>query len=123
MEFTTWKNTAEFTAAVALDLNRVPGSLFIAGQRLTPMEVQLVAKQVTGLDFKIKRLMSIRMLSVMIALMKFFKPEKDKTMPMWVGMQYGYCMAIGPTLPDSLDNDRYQGIVWTTRTIKSSCNV
>jgi hypothetical protein len=113
MEFTTWKDTAEFTAALALDLNPAPGSLFIAGKRLTPAEAQKVAKQVTGVDFKIKRLMSTRMLSLLIALVKFFKPEAGKTMPMWVGMQYAYCMAIGPTLPEMLDNERYKGIVWT----------
>jgi hypothetical protein len=113
MEFTTWKNTAEFTAAVAMDINPVPRSLYIAGKRITPNEAQKVAKQVTGVDFKIRRLMSVGMLSFMITIMKFFKPEKNKTMPIWVGMQYGYCMAIGPTLPDRLDNERYQGIVWT----------
>lgn len=113
MEFTTWKNTAEFTAAIALDINPVPRSFFIAGKRLTPLEAQQVAKRVSGVDFKIKRVMSIRMLSLMIALMKFFKSEKNKTMPMWVGMQYAYCMALGPTLPEHLDNERYQGINWT----------
>jgi hypothetical protein len=113
MEFTTWKNTAEFTAAVALDINPVPRSLFIAGKRLTPAEAPIVAKQVTGADFKIKRLMSVGMLSFMIKVMKLIKPEKNNTMPMWVGMQYAYCMAIGPTLPEHLDNERYPGIVWS----------
>jgi hypothetical protein len=113
MEFTTWKNTAQFTAAVALDPNPTPRSLFIAGKRLTPEEAQQIAKRVTSVDFKIKRMMSIKMLRLMIALLKFFKPEKKKTMPMWVGMQYAYCMAIGPTLPEHLDNERYQGIAWT----------
>jgi hypothetical protein len=113
MEFTTWKNTAEFTAALALDLNPAPRSLFIAGKRLTPAEAQKVAKQVTGVDFKIKRMMSTRMLGLLIALMRFFKPEASKTMPIWVVMQYAYCMAIGPTLPEHLDNERYTGISWT----------
>jgi hypothetical protein len=113
MEFTTWKNTAEFTAAAALDLNPVPRSLYIAGKLITPKEAQKVAKQVTGADFKLKRLMSVGMLSFMISVLKFFKPENNKPMPMWVGMQYAYCMAIGPTLPEHLDNERYQGIDWT----------
>jgi hypothetical protein len=113
MEFTTWKNTAQFTAAVALDLNPAKRNYFIAGKRLTPLEALQVAKQVTGADFKIKRAMSIRMLHFMITLMKFCKPEKNKTMPMWVGMQYAYCMALGPTLPEQLDNDKYPGIEWT----------
>jgi len=113
MELTTWKNTAEYTAAVALDLNPTPRSLYIAGKRLTPLEAAQIAKRVTGSDFRIKRMMSVRMLRLMIALIKFFKPEKNRTMPVWVLMQYAYCMAIGPTLPENLDNERYNGIEWT----------
>jgi hypothetical protein len=113
MEFTTTANTAEFTAAVALDPNPTPRKLLIAGTRLTPKETQEVAKSVTGVDFKLKRLMSVGMLHTVIALMRFFKPgRKDEVMPMWVGMQYGYCMALGVASPERLDNDRYQGIRW-----------
>ena len=65
------------------------------------------------MDFKLKRLMSVGMLRVMISMMKFFRPgKKDETMPVWVGMQYGYCMALGLS-PSRLDNDRYKGIQWT----------
>lgn len=113
MELTTWKNTAEYTAAVAMDLNPAPRSLYIAGKRLTPAEAVQIAKRVTGADFRIKRMMSIRMLRFMIALIRFFKPDKNETMPLWVIMQYAYCMALGPTLPVHLDNERYQGIEWT----------
>jgi hypothetical protein len=113
MELTTWKNTAEYTAAIALDLNPAPRSLCIAGKRITPIEAGQIAKRVTGADFTLKRMMSTGMLRLVIALIKFFKPEKDKTMPLWVIMQYAYCMAIGPTLPAQLDNDRYTGIEWT----------
>jgi hypothetical protein len=60
-----------------------------------------------------KRMMSVRMLRLVIALIKFFKPEKDKTMPLWVILQYAYSMALGPTLPEHLDNERYRGIEWT----------
>jgi uncharacterized protein YbjT (DUF2867 family) len=112
MEFTTWKNTAEFTAAAAMDPNPTPRSLFVAGQRLTPKEAQQLARKVTGVDFELKRLMSVGMLRVVISLMKFFKPgKKAETMPVWVGMQYGYCMALGLN-PSRLDNDRYNGIQW-----------
>ena len=112
MEFTTWKNTAEFTAAAAMDPNPTPPSLFVAGQRLSPKEAQQIAKKVTGINFKLKRLMSVGMFRVMIAIMKFFKPgKKDEVMPIWVRMQYGYCMALGLTAA-RLDNDRYKGIRW-----------
>lgn len=113
-QYTTWKNTAEFAAAVAMDPNPTPRSLFIAGQRLSAKEAQQVAKRVTGIDFALKRVMPIGMLRGVIALMKTFKPgKKDQVMPLWVQMQYGYCMALGLSSPPHLDNDRYRGIQWT----------
>jgi hypothetical protein len=114
MEFTTWKDTAEYTAAVALDSSPTPRKLLVAGQRLTPKEAQQLATRVTGVDFGLKRLMSVGMLAVVIKLVKFFKPgKKDEPMPMWVGMQYAYCMALGTASPEHLDNDRYPDIRWT----------
>jgi hypothetical protein len=113
MEFTTTPNTAEFTAAVAMDGNPTPKKLLIAGTRLTPSQAQQLAKRVTGVDFGLKRMMSTGMLKLVIAVVKFFKPgKKDELMPMWVGMQYAYCMALGVASPERLDNDRYQGIEW-----------
>ncbi len=113
-QYTTWKNTAEFTAAVAMDPKPTPRSLFVAGQRLSAIEAREIAKRVTGVDFAPKRMMSVGMLRGVIALMKIFKPgEKGQTMPLWVQMQYAYCMATGLTAPEHLDNDRYPGISWT----------
>jgi hypothetical protein len=113
-QYTTWKNTAEFTAAVAMDPDPTPRSLFVAGQRLSAKEAQQVAKRVTGVDFTLKRVMSVGMLRVVIALMKIFKSGKTgEVMPIWVQMQYGYCMALGLSSPPRLDNDRYRGIQWT----------
>jgi hypothetical protein len=113
MEFTTWKNTAEYTAAAALDSNPIPAKLCIAGARLSPKEAQQLAKRVTGDDFKLKQMMSIKMLQNVIAILKFLNPAKNNPLPLWVGMQYGYSMAIGPSLPKILDNDRYDDIEWT----------
>lgn len=114
MEYTTWQNTAEFAAAAALDPNPTPRYLFIAGQRMTPREAQRVAKQVTGVDFALKRVMPTWLLGGVIKLMKLFKPGKsDEVMPLWVAMQYGYCSALGVMSPARLDNERYRGIQWT----------
>lgn len=114
LQFTTTANTAEFTAAMALDPSPTPKKLVIAGTRLTPKEAQQIAKRVTGVDFGLKRLMSVGMLHAVIALLRFFKPgKKGEVMPLWVQMQYAYCMALGAALPERLDNDRYQGIRWT----------
>ena len=114
MEFTTWKDTAEYTAAVALDPNRTPRKLLIAGLRLTPKQAQQLVARVTGIDLELKRMMSVGMLRAVIALVRFFKPgRKDDPMPLWVGMQYAYCMALGVASPEHLDNDRYPGLRWT----------
>jgi hypothetical protein len=114
MEFTTWKDTAEYTAAVALDPNPTPRKLLVAGLRLTPKQAQQLAARVTGVDFELKRMMSVGTLRAVIALVKFFKPGKqDDPMPLWVGMQYAYCMALGVASPEHLDNDRYPGLRWT----------
>jgi pimeloyl-ACP methyl ester carboxylesterase/uncharacterized protein YbjT (DUF2867 family) len=114
MEFTTWKDTAEYTAAMALDPNPTPRKLLIAGQRLTPKQAQQLAKRVTGVDFELKRMMSVGMLRKVIGLVRFFKPgKKDDPMPLWVGMQYAYCMALGEASPKHLDNDRYPGLHWS----------
>lgn len=113
MEFTTWKNTAQYTAAAALDQNSTPSKLCIAGMRLSPKEAQQIANKVTGVNFRLKPLMSIGMLQRVIGILKFFAPGKNSTMPIWVKMQYAYCMAIGPSLPEQLDNSRYQGIHWS----------
>lgn len=115
MEFTTWQNTAEFTAAALLDERSTPRYLFPAGQRTTPREAQAIARRVTGAEFKLNRVMPTGLLRVVIAVMKFFKPgKKDEVMPLWVALQYGYCGALGLMSPEALDNDRYPDIAWTT---------
>lgn len=114
MEFTTWKDTAEYTAAVALDPNPTPRALHIAGVRLTPRDVQRLATRVTGTQFGLKRVMPVGALRVLIKVVKLFKPgKKDDLMPPWVGMQYALAQALGTGSPDHLDNDRYTGITWT----------
>jgi NmrA-like family len=114
MEFTTWQNTAEFTAAVALDKQTTPRYLYPAGQRLTPREAQVIAKRVTGADFELKRVMPTGLLRLVIALMKVIKPgKKGDVMPLWVAMQYGYCGALGVMSPAHVDNNRYPDIRWT----------
>jgi len=113
MDFTTWADTAEYTAAVALDPNPTPSKLCIAGTRRTPKEVQELATRVTGAEFDLKRVTSVGGLRTLISILRFFKPDKRNPMPMWVGMQYALAMALGTGSPDRLDNGRYPDIRWT----------
>lgn len=81
---------------------------------MPPREAQQVAKQVTGADFALKRVIPTWLLGGVIKLMKALKPGKpDEVMPLWVAMQYGYCSALGVMSPTRLDNHRYPGIQWT----------
>ncbi len=113
MEFTTWQNTAEFTAAAALDEQATPRCLYPAGLAMTPRQAQAIAQRVTGAPFALKRVMPTAMLHIVIALVRLFKPgKKDEVMPLWVAMQYGYCGALGLMSPKYFDNDRYPGIEW-----------
>lgn len=112
-EYTTWRNTAEYTAAVALDDTPTPRNLYIAGQQLSPTEAHGLAQRVTGAAFPLKRVMSVRALRIMIAVLRIVRPGKPTDpMPAWVGMQYAYTMSLGIT-PPRFDNDRYDGIEWT----------
>jgi len=111
MDFTTWADTAEYTAAVALDASSTPFKLCIAGARLTPREVQQLARRVTGTDFALKRMASVNGLRLLIKLMRFIKPGKSEAMPGWVGMQYALGQSLG-VIPGRLDNDRYPDIRW-----------
>lgn len=115
MEFTTTPDTAEVTAAAALDARATPKKLLVAGARLTPRQLQELVSRVTGVPFGLKRLMPLGMLDFVIKAMRLFRPgKKDELMPTWVGMQYAYCMAVGTASPQQLDNGRYPDIRWTS---------
>jgi hypothetical protein len=112
MDFTTWADTAEYTAAVALDANPTPFKLCISGARLTPTQVQQLASRVTGVDFALKRMASIGGLRFLIKVVRFFKPGTGSPLPIWVGMQYALAQSLGMAVNEPLANDRYPDIRW-----------
>lgn len=113
MDFTTWRNTAEFTAAVALDPEPTPHALHVAGQRITPRQASDIAKHATGVDFQLRRITSLGALRGMIAAIRFLAPGKpNNLMPIWVGLQYAYAMALGQGAAERLDNSRYPDVSW-----------
>lgn len=114
MEFTTYANTAEYTAAVALDDAPTPSGLYIAGARLSPQTAAALGKRITGANFALKRVMPVWALRLIIGIMKRVKPDRKNPMPLWVAMQYGYCGALGVMSPARIDNDRYPGMHWTS---------
>lgn len=113
MELTTYRNTAEYTASVALDDAPTPAALYIAGTLMSPQSAARLGKRITGADFTLKRVMPYWALGLVIAILKRVKPEPSNPMPLWVAMQYGHVGSFGVMTPPSLQNDRYSGINWT----------
>ncbi len=113
LDFTTIANTAEYTAAAALDPT-TPRDLRIAGDVLSPRGLQQAASQATGDDYKLFRVGGLGTLDTMIKVTKTLMPAKDEVFPPWQGMQYLRNMLSGEAKLTTLDNDRYPAIRWTT---------
>ncbi|RWY47371.1 NmrA family NAD(P)-binding protein [Mucilaginibacter gilvus] len=108
---TTVENTAEFTAAVALD-SSAPKKLHIAGMRINAQQVKSVVEELTGKTFELKHLGSRVAFTGTIRQMRSADPDGEKELyPQWQGMQYLLSMFTVPAQP--LDNDRYPDIHWT----------
>lgn len=113
MDFTTIANTAEYTAAAALDPT-TPRDLRIAGDVLSPRGLREAASQATGDDYKLFRVGGLGTLDVMIKVTKTLMPAQDEVFPPWQGMQYLRNMLSGKAKLTSLDNARYPDIQWTS---------
>ena len=112
LDFTTIANTAEYTAAAALDLT-TPRDLRIGGDVLSPRGLQKAASQATGDEYKLFRVGGLGILDVMIKVTKTLMPARDEVFPPWQGMQYLRNMLSGNAKLTALDNDRYPDIRWT----------
>ena len=111
IDFTTMDNTAEFTAAAALD-ESTPAKLHIAGIRITPNALKVLAEKITGRPFAIKHLGSRAEFTAYVRQERTAHPQGEQELyASWQQMQYLLSMFTAPPLP--LDNDRYPGIEWT----------
>lgn len=107
---TTVENTAEYTAAVALD-SSAPKKLHIAGIRINAHEMKSVIQAITEKSFELKDLGSRESFSNVVTQMRSSDPEGEQELyPQWQGMQYLLSMFTVASQP--LDNDRYPGIHW-----------
>lgn len=113
LDFTTIANTAEYTAAAAIDPT-TPRDLRIAGDVLSPRGLREAASQATGDAYKLFRVGGLGTLDTMINVTKTLMPAKDEVFPPWQGMQYLRNMLSGHAKLTSLDNARYPGIRWTS---------
>ncbi len=113
LDFTTIDNTAEFTAAAALDPS-TPRFLRIAGDQISARGLVDVVSDVTGMKFKLLRGGSLRRLAFLIGVFRKLFPGERDLYPPWQGMQYFHDMFSGCARLEPLDNDRYPDIQWTT---------
>lgn len=113
LDFTTMDNTAEFTANVALD-DLTPRFLRIAGDQISPQQMVKVVSEITGKKFSLFRAGGIGFINLIIKTMKTFSPAKKDLYPIWQGMQYMRDMMEGRAKIDSYDNNRYEGMNWTS---------
>ena len=113
LDFTTTANTAEFTAAAALDPS-TPRYLRVAGEVATVRGLQAAATAATGEPFKLLRVGPLGVLGAMIKVTKALMPTTDEVFPPWQGMQYLHNMFTGLPKLAPLDNARYPDIRWTS---------
>ena len=112
LDFTTIANTAEYTAAAALDPT-TPRYLRVAGEVATVRGLQKAATEATGEPFRLLRVGGLWVLGAMITVTKSLMPANDDVFPPWQGMQYLHNMFTGLPKLNPLDNSRYPGIRWT----------
>jgi uncharacterized protein YbjT (DUF2867 family) len=113
LDFTTMVNTADYTAAAALDAT-TPRYLRVAGQVASARQLRAEASVATGKEFKLFRAGSLGFLATMTKITRTLAPAKDEVFPPWQGMQYLHNMLSGQAkLAEPLDNARYPDIRWT----------
>jgi hypothetical protein len=114
MDFTTMDNTADYTAAAALDSD-TPRVLRIAGFQVSPKELVSIGGKVKGKEFKLVPMGSLEDFAVANKKDRASHPEGEKEVfPAWQGKQYLHSMF--SVHHETLDNDRYPDVEWTGAT-------
>lgn len=115
LDFTTYADTAAYTAAVAADTKPTPKYLRIAGEVITPEELAILASRVKGGKYEPLWVGSAGFLEGMASWMRWLGVggKESDVFPAWQGMQYTVNMFSGQGKLDPLDNDRYPELKWT----------
>ena len=113
MIFTTVKDTARYTANVALD-DTAPRMLRIAGDQISPREIRTAVSEISGEKYRLIRAGGPGMLSTIIKITRKISPAKNELYPAWQGMQYMRNMIDERSTLKQTDNLRYAEIRWTT---------
>ncbi|MBD2093314.1 NmrA family NAD(P)-binding protein [Microcoleus sp. FACHB-1515] len=112
IDFTTMDNTADYTAAAAIDPS-IPKILRIASFQISPNELVSVGKDVKQQEFKLVPMGSLEDFSASTKEERAANPEGEKELyPSWQGKQYLHSMFSVQNTP--LDNNRYPDVQWTS---------
>ncbi|MET4108118.1 NmrA family NAD(P)-binding protein [Hymenobacter sp. UYP22] len=112
LDFTTMVDTANFTAAAALD-SSTPRYLRVAGQVASIRQLQAEASAAFGQPFKLLRVGGLGFLAGMIKVTRAVVPAEKEVFPPWQGMQYMHNMLSGQAKLLHLDTSRYPDIQYT----------
>jgi hypothetical protein len=112
VDFTSKDNTADYTAAAALDPT-TPKVLRIASFQISPIELTTMATEMKNTEFKLVPMGSLEALSAWNKKERAANPEGENQLyPRWQSSQYMHSMFSIQNIP--LDNDRYPDIIWTS---------
>jgi hypothetical protein len=111
MDFTTMDDTAEFTAAAALDAE-TPRVLRIAGFQVSPDDLAVIGENVKGRAFGLVPMGSLTEFAAANRKEREVGPDSEtEVFPSWQRKQYMHDMFASHH--ESLDNARYPDIEWT----------
>jgi hypothetical protein len=112
IDFTTMDNTADYTAAAAID-SATPKILRIASFQISPNELVAIGQEVKKKEFKLIPMGSLEDFSASNKKERAAHPEGEKELfPSWQAKQYLYSMFSVQNQP--LDNERYPDVRWTS---------
>lgn len=111
IDFTTMDNTAAFTAAAALDPD-TPKSLRIASFQVSPNDLVAFTARTFGTPYELVRLGSLEDLRAYNKHERAAHPQGENELyAKW--QQSQYVQSMFSTHHESLDNDRYPGLIWS----------
>ena len=114
LDFTTMDDTAAFTAVVALD-DDAPRDLHIASFQISPSMIFKEVERITGKQFAMRNLGSMEEFAQFIKKQREDNPGGETELyAKWQQSQYLYSMF--STHHESLSNNRYDDLNWTTAT-------
>ena len=113
LDFTTKDDVAAYTARAALD-DTTPRILRIAGDSVSARNIAAILSEISGERYRPLWAGSLGSLGVMIRIARLVAPQPTEAFPPWQGMQYMRDQFSGRARLTQVDNDRYEGLRWTT---------